>query len=192
MHQKDKENITKELLVYLLISGGISLVLTNPAFIAPAILVAKYLDKGTDKKKLENSVQYLKKQKYISISSTGRKSTIRLTGKGRKLAGVHAIQGKLKKLRDEEHNRWDGVWYIVIFDIENDKRAKRDALRHMLQKSGFEQLQKSVWVYPFDCREEVAFVKNFFGIKEEECRVIVFNNIERDKSLRKKFKLSAT
>ena len=46
--------------------------------------------------------------------------------------------------------KWDGKWYLAIFDIPEDLHYKRDILRENLQNLGFGKLQHSVWVCPFN------------------------------------------
>lgn len=48
---------------------------------------------------------------------------------------------------------WDGHWRIVLFDIPEGKRQRRDLLRRHLKQLGFGQWQKSVWVSPFKVEE---------------------------------------
>lgn len=45
---------------------------------------------------------------------------------------------------------WDEKWRIVIFDIEEETRWRRDKFRSTLKELGFGQLQKSVWISPYD------------------------------------------
>lgn len=40
----------------------------------------------------------------------------------------------------------DGITRLVIFDIPEQERKKRDSIRLELVAAGFKQLQKSVWV----------------------------------------------
>jgi hypothetical protein len=61
--------------------------------------------------------------------------------------------------------RWDGQWRLVIFDIPEKYRLARMALTKKLKEMGFYQCQKSVWIYPFPCLEEIEFLKDFFNIK---------------------------
>ncbi|MFC1756901.1 hypothetical protein ACFLZC_01975, partial [Patescibacteria group bacterium] len=61
--------------------------------------------------------------------------------------------------------KWDGKWRLVIFDIPETKRCARDALRQKLEQLEFYQCQKSTWIHPFPCIEEIEFLKNFFNIK---------------------------
>lgn len=74
----------------------------------------------------------------------------RITLRGRK---------KIEKLLFDQE-KWDGQWRIVMFDIEETERRKRNFLRRKLKEMGFKQLQKSVWVSPFDVIEEVRELVN--------------------------------
>lgn len=69
---------------------------------------------------------------------------------------------KLEKLG----KRWDGKWRILIFDIPEKSRLKRDYLRRKLYDIGFGHLQKSVWVSPFDIIREVQEFLRFHGLDE--------------------------
>ncbi len=60
---------------------------------------------------------------------------------------------------------WDKKWRLVIFDIPELRRKERVALRKKLQEIGFYQCQKSVWIHPFSCNEEIEFIKDILNIK---------------------------
>ena len=61
--------------------------------------------------------------------------------------------------------KWDKKWRVVIFDIPESRRKARMALSKKLKEMGFYQCQKSVWIHPFPCVEEIEFLKNVFNIK---------------------------
>lgn len=61
--------------------------------------------------------------------------------------------------------RWDGKWRIVIFDIPEKKKAAREALRRRLRELGFYQLQRSVWIFPYECGNEIDFITELFEIR---------------------------
>lgn len=98
----------------------------------------------------------------------------RTTGKGKDYIG-----NKRKKLqifsRDKARNRKKDL--VIIFDIPEDNRSKRDRLRDMLQMLDFKYLQKSVWIGPSPLPKEfieylnqnniLKFIK-FFKVKEED------------------------
>lgn len=77
---------------------------------------------------------------------------------------------KIKKLILEEMEiiepkKWDKKWRLVIFDIPESKKHARESMRYRLQQLDFFQCQKSVWIHPFPCMEEIEFLKDFFNIK---------------------------
>lgn len=46
--------------------------------------------------------------------------------------------------------KWDGVWRVVSYDFPEGERSARNSLRYVLSKAHFLQLQKSVWIFPYD------------------------------------------
>ncbi len=62
--------------------------------------------------------------------------------------------------------RWDHIWRIVFYDIPEDRKAGRDALTRKLQSLGFSQLQRSVFIHPFPCREVIETITTTFAIHE--------------------------
>ena len=56
----------------------------------------------------------------------------------------------------KKYAKWDKKWRLVIFDIPRTLNNKRDTLRHRLKYMGFSMLQKSVFVFPYPCEEEIS------------------------------------
>lgn len=83
---------------------------------------------------------------------------------------------------------WDKKWRLVIFDIPEKKRKIRDALRLKLQELGFYELQKSVFVHPFDCKDEIDFIVEFFELRPF-VRFAIVESIDNELHLKKIFKL---
>jgi DNA-binding transcriptional regulator PaaX len=88
----------------------------------------------------------------------------------------------------EKPKRWDKRWRLIMFDIKEQDRFQRDAVRVMLQNIGCVRLQNSVWVFPYDCEEAVTLLKANYKIGEELLYVIA-DEIGEDSWLRKHFKL---
>jgi len=55
-----------------------------------------------------------------------------------------------KKLKNKDillnKKAWDGKWRLIAFDIPQKIKKERDWLRYSLQKSGYQQFQKSVFI----------------------------------------------
>jgi len=54
------------------------------------------------------------------------------------------------------NQKWNGWWYVLMFDVPEKDRAYRDELRKFLKRERLGCLQRSVWVTPRDIRPEYA------------------------------------
>jgi phenylacetic acid degradation operon negative regulatory protein len=53
---------------------------------------------------------------------------------------------------------WDGQWRLVLFDVPEARRAKRNQLRRYLHSCGFGYLQNSVWITPDPVHDQRALL----------------------------------
>lgn len=60
---------------------------------------------------------------------------------------------------------WDKRWRVVIYDIPDKKKSARDALRHKLNELGFKEWQRSVFIHPYPCLNEINFIIEFFDVR---------------------------
>ena len=183
--KKPRSEILKDIIYWLFVTESVVIAATSPFFLKNLLRGFKKWGKYP-KRKLSDTFYRLKKEGLIEIRKENHQIYIALTEKGRKKAGWMQIDSlKIKKPK-----KWDGKWRIVIFDISQLKKIYREALRGKLKELGFYPLQKSVWIYPFDCRAEIELLKDFFGLSEKEIRLIVAEDIGDDKPLLQLFKLS--
>src|SRR3989338_469904 len=84
--------------------------------------------------------------------------------------------------------RWDKKWRIILFDIPEKHKKARDALARVLKNIGCRQFQKSVFVHPFECRNEIDFVIESFSMRPY-VRFIVADSIDNELHLKKYFDL---
>lgn len=112
---------------------------------------------------VSKEVRNLKRAKLIEkISKEGENLyNIELTEKG-KLAALEYFLIKQLRIKNK---KWDGKWRILIFDVPENFRKGRDALRWKIKKLGFYELQKSVFVIPYECKKEIDLVVDYFGLK---------------------------
>jgi DNA-binding transcriptional regulator PaaX len=87
-----------------------------------------------------------------------------------------------------EHKAWDGKWRAVIFDIPEKIRWGRDALRKKLRELGFCEFQKSVFVFPYNCKNEIDFIIEFFKMRKY-VRYGVFDYVDNEPHLKQFFNL---
>src|SRR3989339_49786 len=76
---------------------------------------------------------------------------------------IKTISVEWKKIDKKD---WDGKWRFIVFDVPEKFRTGRDALRWKIKKLGFYELQKSVFIFPYKCEDEINFIIEFFGIRK--------------------------
>jgi phenylacetic acid degradation operon negative regulatory protein len=135
---------------------------------------------GKKEKKFDNAFYYLRKRGFIEAQYRGKQVYYSLTDEGKKKAGKF----KLDDLEIKKPKKWDKTWRILIFDIKDKQRAKREALRGKIKELGLYQLQKSVWVCPYEFKKEMSLLRDFFGLDSGEMMIIDASRIEKDETIR--------
>lgn len=74
-------------------------------------------------------------------------------------------KGKLKLIKKKFLGKWDGLWRIVAFDIEEKRKKTRDLFRFKLSKLGCQPIQKSVWITPNDISTELEDLLSLLDLK---------------------------
>jgi DNA-binding transcriptional regulator PaaX len=185
--RKPKSEIVKDLLYWLFVVGCVCFAATSPYFSFNLLKAFRKWkrSKSYNRRKIYDAFYQLRKKGAIKIERKGHQIYISLTEEGKKLAGWLQIDA----LKIKRPKKWDKKWRIIVFDISELKRLYRDAFRGKLKELGFYPLQKSVWACPFDCRDEIELLREFFGLKEKELRLIIAENIGNDKWLHKIFQI---
>lgn len=134
---------------------GKSLILASAIF-APNIVQVLRPRNSKERYKHNRTVKKLFDDKIIYLSG----EEIRLTTKGRKLLSLIQVEEIQIMPKDE----WDGIWHIVCYDVPEQKKKEREFFRAKLVEQGFRFIQKSLWVYPHECKEEIAIISQNLGI----------------------------
>lgn len=152
-----------------------------------AAQLLKYVDPNMAKKRHPSRRMSQALSRLASRGLVTREENNRfvLTEKGKKYAALMDQKGRLQFAKDR---RWDGRWRIVIFDIWERRREARSRLRTRLQTIGFVKVQNSVWAYPYECEELIAFAKTELKLGKGLLYMIA-EGIEGDKELRERFGL---
>ena len=64
-------------------------------------------------------------------------------------------KGRLKILKKKYFRKWDGLWRIIAFDIDEKRKKTRDLFRTKLKAIGCLPIQKSVWITPRDVSDQL-------------------------------------
>lgn len=140
--------------------------------------------KEIDREKLRSLTWEFRRKRLVDFAENPDGSvTIILTEVGKK----KALRYKIDELKIPKQ-KWDGKWRIVIFDIPEKKKRAREALRGKLRDLDFYNIQKSVWINPFECKEIIDFIVEYFGIRQY-VRYIEAGFINNEAELKLKFNL---
>ncbi len=177
-----KQNLQRALLLTLATAG-----LVAWAMMAPNTLrLLKYLPGDPIRYRLRTAAGKLVAKKYAVWVKNGGAYCLQLTEKGQKAL---AFEQSVLSLKSQKR-KWDGRWRIVTFDVPERRRGVRGRLRAMMKSVGFVRMQKSVWVYPYDCEEFIALLKAELKVGRNVLYIIA-DRIEHDGALRKHFSLPA-
>jgi len=190
---------TVELVITLLgvaaFTGACVIMPATPVIVTPII---KYLVKEKEKReemknhrfdkvRLWGLLRRLEKQKDVHFS-TGPDGLIQidLTEKGK----AKHLKFKLKELEENfSRKKWDGKWRLIFFDVPEQKRSGRDQFRHFLKNLKFYPLQKSVYLTPYPCQDEIEYLRNYFGLGSQ-AQILVAEKLENDETYRLYFGLT--
>lgn len=95
----------------------------------------------------KRALQRLEGCGYVQRKSKNGKVSFFVTKEGKH--ALHEIYERSSVAITQPEN-WDGVWRVVTYDFPEEERSARNSLRYVLTKSHFLQLQKSVWIFPYD------------------------------------------
>lgn len=180
--QPEKKKIADKILMALLYGIMVPAILTSP-FGLYAIVVggARYYFRKSD---FHREAKRLQKRGYVSLTKTEKGFILKLLDKGRKR--LWAVE--MQNLRLQKHKFWDGKWHLYIFDIPEEHRTARDLLRRKLKLLGMYNIQRSTFIYPYDCREELSLVSEYYDVGKFTLYAKI-DDIDLDKELQKRFKL---
>ena len=147
----------------LLLSAGITLSLTRSP--KKYFKILKNLPKEwreINKSRLYKIVREFYNDRLVSFKEDKEGTvTVILTKDGEK----KALRFKIDEIKVKKPLKWDGEWRIVIFDIPEKFKKAREALRNKLKELGFLELQKSVFIFPYECEDEINFIVEVFQIR---------------------------
>ncbi|MFQ5752963.1 MAG: hypothetical protein ACE5HI_13300 [bacterium] len=126
----------------------------------------------------------LKHQGFIEIPIENDGKKIILTEAGKK----KVLEYQLNDLKIRRPSRWDKKWRVIIFNVPENLKRARSFFQRKLKGFGFQLMQKSVWVYPYECENEINFIAESFGIKEF-VKIVDANHFDGEEVFKEKFGL---
>lgn len=121
--------------------------------------IKKLEEKRLGKERFGRLIRYLKYNGYLYVKKEKNKEAIMITPKGaKKILDVKIkIEGRPK--------RKDGKWQMVIFDVPEDIRHRRNYFRNGLKRLKYEKLQQSVWICSCDVLSDTQELIKYYKLE---------------------------
>jgi len=171
--------------ILLLLLAGLSISMTRSA--RRHFRIIKQVIKEWEeinKRVLETAIKSLYESKLISQQNNKDGTvTFILSKDGEREALIYSIDNmKIQK------NHWDKKWRIIIFDIPEKIKKVREVFRYHLKNLGFIELQRSVFVLPYNCKNEIEYIVEFYNVRRF-VRYIEAIHVDNELDLKHRFGL---
>ncbi|PIP29924.1 hypothetical protein COU12_02130 [Candidatus Jorgensenbacteria bacterium CG10_big_fil_rev_8_21_14_0_10_54_38] len=189
MTRIEKNSRPYHILKTALVGGGVLFISTISPLSGTLLikkLIKQYLkDKKIRKERFLQDVKRLQNRKlidYVQLPDGKIKITLTKLGKN-KILTYNLDHMKL------EERPWDGKWRLITFDIPDYQKNARNALRKKVRELGFYPLQKSVFITPYECENEIDFICSIFEINRNNVLILEVGNFEGSEKMRHYFHL---
>src|SRR3989344_1753693 len=153
--------LTKDIL--RLVGAG---VVTSVGLMAPNTLqlIDYFNPKGkAERQRIWRAIKYLESRNRVSIYTKEGKRYVRLTSQGE----LALTEQSIDQMTVAKPRRWDHKWRFVMFDVPvRHSSTSRHSFRAKLEDLGFKLYQRSVFIYPYECNEEVHTVAKWYGLDQ--------------------------
>ena len=133
------------------------------------------------RKQLGDGIKKLNKLGYINKKENNYDGSVivSLSEKGK----LRALNLSFRRLHNKKE-KWDGKWRMIAFDIPEECKKGRNALRYRLKSGGFYELQESIFLYPYDCEKETRAFVGLFKL-EKYVRFALLEFIDNENDIKK-------
>lgn len=172
--------------ILLLLLGGLALSLSRSPRAQFKILKGMVKEwKNIPEANIRRAINSLYASKLVGTTANQDGTvTLFLTDRGKKTALTYNVN----TMKIKRPATWDGKWRVVVSDIPEKKKKARTAFRDHLLRIGFYPLQRSVFVCPFECRNEVEYIIELHQIRPY-VRAMIVETIDNEFHLKHLFKL---
>ena len=172
--------------ILLLLSAGVALGLSSsPSRYARVLKAVGKEWRTIERENLYRSIRKLYESKLIDYKENPDGSiSVVLSREGHNVS----LRYKIDEMDIPQPRQWDRKWRIILFDIPETQKGLRDALRMRLKQLGLMELQKSVFVHPYECRNEIDFIIEMYNARSF-VRFVEALHIDNELHFEKKFHL---
>ncbi len=134
------------------------------------------LKENQDKKTsyaIVRALKNLNENGLVQIHDSHNRQFIKITAKGKNKLNSIKISGEDALVPGS----WDGLWRIIILDLDESRKNERESLRYLLKKANFVCVKNTVWVSPYPYENLFMNIKKDLGFKTE-IMIIVTDKID--------------
>ncbi|MBU1110467.1 hypothetical protein KKB83_02530 [Patescibacteria group bacterium] len=135
---------------------------------------------------LRRNLKRMYNQKYVELVEENGYAVLKLTKNGRRKFIKYRLKDMVEEMSLDKTKKWDGKWRLIIYDIPKSKRSARDSLRFIFKNLKLLQLQRSVYLCPYPCEDEIEFLRQYYDVGKE-VMLLTVEKIENDRAYRKYF-----
>jgi len=193
-NQEEKKFRPNELKQYILAALGIGVVLGGSIFITPNFpivlggilkIIEEFRGIKIPKEKAKRVLKQLEKKKLIHIERKGEEIFVTVKNKD----DISILKYSLREVLSlKKKKKWQGKWFLVVFDVPEEERIKRNYLRGLLREIGFYPYNQSVYVFPYECEKEIGLIKKIVE-GGKYISYIIAEKLERESQLKTYFGL---
>ncbi|MBI2642315.1 MAG: CRISPR-associated endonuclease Cas2 [Candidatus Wildermuthbacteria bacterium] len=162
-----KGELAKKVLLAIGLGIALGAVITMPGL----VLAFKPFLKGrrVSQQSLWKTYKTLVRKRFVRIREVGGNIILEVTEDGKMRQKEYQLQDSITKLKISIPKTWDKKWRLLVFDIPEQEKRAREALRDFLKHLGFFGVQDSVFIYPFPCEDEIDVLTSLFEVQEYVC-----------------------
>jgi phenylacetic acid degradation operon negative regulatory protein len=116
---------------------------------------------GMSEQAVRSALSRMWKKAWLKRRRVGRRSYYSLTEKSHKVLSEGA-----QRIFEPENGEWSGEWYVVAYNIPEEKRQQRNRLRRELTWMGCGAFNTAIWFSPYDITAMVKDVSCRLEIEE--------------------------
>lgn len=140
---------------------------------------------GTNaRRRIIDTAALLAKQGFISVGSIENEKLYKVTDKGLRHLDLYT----LSKKGVPKPAQWDGLWYMVTFEIPDSQKVTRNYLVSQLKLQGFVNYTKGLWLYPYNPKVYIKGLKKLLGLNKE-IKLIVVRDFDGADTIKAQYKL---
>lgn len=180
-----KNSIGREILLMLATGGVLTLavILSGPNILKILKVLKRDYDRMS-KQRIKDALRQLERKKIIEFQNKGYETYVKLTPDGKK----EILKYKVDELKFIRPKIWDKKWRIIVFDVPEKLSKARKYLASTLRRAGAYQFQKSVFVYPHECEDDIRFISELYKV-QPFVKIIEAGKIDHHEVLKKHFKI---